>query len=127
MLKTIWKSGHSSRRSLLHGIKCHLDQGQMPHGEICIQWQFFNRLEITVFPTTSANLQISFHFANSRESATIPRNPVIAKLFRLAHISENLGYGLRKLKQWREVTTRLHHHSAVNGEDGAGDIGGERT
>ena len=35
-----------------------------------------------------------------------PRNPVIAKLFRLAHISENLGYGLRKLKRWMEVTGR---------------------
>ena len=35
-----------------------------------------------------------------------PRNPVIAKLFRLAHLSENLGYGLRKLKRWQEVTGR---------------------
>ena len=41
---------------------------------------------------------------NSFESQ--PRNPVIAKLFRLAHISENLGYGLRKLKRWQEVTGR---------------------
>lgn len=33
-----------------------------------------------------------------------PRNPVIARLFRLAHLSDNLGYGLRKLKSWQEVT-----------------------
>lgn len=35
-----------------------------------------------------------------------PRNPIISKLFRLAHISENLGYGLRKLKNWEKVTGR---------------------
>ncbi len=38
-----------------------------------------------------------------------PRNPVIAKLFRLAHLSENLGYGLRRLKRWQEVTGRPMH------------------
>ena len=35
---------------------------------------------------------------------SLPRNPVIAKMFRLAHLSENLGYGLSKLKTWESVT-----------------------
>ena len=44
-----------------------------------------------------------------------PRNPVIAKLFRLAHLSENLGYGLRKLKRWQEVTGRpMHIETTIN-------------
>ena len=44
-----------------------------------------------------------------------PRNPVIAKLFRLAHLSENLGYGLRKLKRWQEVTGRpMHIKTTIN-------------
>lgn len=38
-----------------------------------------------------------------------PRNPVIAKLFRLAHLSENLGYGLRKLRRWQDVTGNMVH------------------
>lgn len=50
---------------------------------------------------------------NSFESQ--PRNPIIAKLFRLAHISENLGYGLRKLKRWQEVTGRtMHIDTSIN-------------
>lgn len=44
-----------------------------------------------------------------------PRNPVIAKMFRLAHLSENLGYGLRKLKRWQEVTGRpMHIETTIN-------------
>ena len=35
---------------------------------------------------------------------SLPRNPVIAKMFRLAHLSENLCYGLSKLKTWESVT-----------------------
>lgn len=35
------------------------------------------------------------------------RNYVIAKLFRLALLSENLGYRLRKLKRWQEVNSHL--------------------
>lgn len=33
-----------------------------------------------------------------------PRNPILSKLFRLAYLSESLGYGLHKLKQWNAVT-----------------------
>ena len=50
---------------------------------------------------------------NSFESQ--PRNPVIAKLFRLAHISENLGYGLRKLKRWQDGTGRpMYIETTIN-------------
>ena len=50
---------------------------------------------------------------NSFESQ--PRNPVISKLFRLAHLSENLGYGLRKLKKWPEITGRpMNIETTVN-------------
>lgn len=50
---------------------------------------------------------------NSFESQ--PRNPIISKLFRLAHLSENLGYGLRKLKRWKEVTGRpMHIEATIN-------------
>lgn len=50
---------------------------------------------------------------NSFESQ--PRNPVISKLFRLAHLSENLGYGLRKLKRWQEITGRpMHIETTIN-------------
>lgn len=42
-------------------------------------------------------------------------NTVIAKLFRLAHLSENLGYGLRKLKHWQEITGRpVHIDTSIN-------------
>lgn len=36
-------------------------------------------------------------------------------MFRLAHLSENLGYGLRKLKRWQEVTGRpIHIETTIN-------------
>ena len=46
----------------------------------------------------------------------LPRPGLIAKkLFRLAHLSENLGYGLRKLKRWQEVTGRpIHIETTIN-------------
>lgn len=36
-------------------------------------------------------------------------------MFRLAHLSENLGYGLSKLKRWQEVTGRpIHIETTIN-------------
>lgn len=32
------------------------------------------------------------------------RNPTIAKLFRFANISENVGFGMGKLFSWKEIT-----------------------
>jgi predicted HTH transcriptional regulator len=38
------------------------------------------------------------------EDVTIPRNPVIAKLFRIAKLCENAGYGFDKMLTWKEET-----------------------
>lgn len=44
-----------------------------------------------------------------------PRNPVISKLFRLARLAENLGYGLKKLKSWQTVTgCPMHIETAID-------------
>lgn len=46
---------------------------------------------------------------------SLPRNPVIAKLFRLAKLSENLGYGIPKLKRWEQLTGRkMTIHAAID-------------
>jgi ATP-dependent DNA helicase RecG len=33
-----------------------------------------------------------------------PRNPTVAKLFRFAKLAENVGFGIDKLKSWKELT-----------------------
>jgi ATP-dependent DNA helicase RecG len=38
------------------------------------------------------------------EDVTIPRNPVIAKLFRIANLCENAGYGFDKMLAWKTET-----------------------
>ncbi|MDR0893879.1 MAG: hypothetical protein LBN06_01055 [Prevotellaceae bacterium] len=38
------------------------------------------------------------------EDVTIPRNPVIAKLFRVANLCENAGYGFDKMLAWKTET-----------------------
>lgn len=35
---------------------------------------------------------------------TNPRNPTLARLFRLANVAENLGFGLNKLQKWQDLT-----------------------
>lgn len=35
---------------------------------------------------------------------TNPRNPSIAKMFRVAHIAENAGFGMNKLRSWEQLT-----------------------
>ena len=33
-----------------------------------------------------------------------PRNPILAKLFRLVHLSETVGYGMDTIREWKTVT-----------------------
>ena len=33
-----------------------------------------------------------------------PRNPIIAKLFRLVHLSETVGYGMDLMREWKPIT-----------------------
>jgi len=35
---------------------------------------------------------------------TNPRNPSIAKMFRVTHIAENAGFGMNKLRSWTQLT-----------------------
>ena len=37
---------------------------------------------------------------------TNPRNPTVAKLFRLADMAENVGFGLNTLRSWQSITGR---------------------
>ncbi|MDR1883211.1 MAG: putative DNA binding domain-containing protein [Prevotella sp.] len=39
-----------------------------------------------------------------KEDVSIPRNPVLAKLFRVARLCENAGYGFDKMLVWKEET-----------------------
>ena len=48
-----------------------------------------------------------FHIPVERLSTTMmskPRNPTIAKLFRFAKLSENVGFGIDKLRSWKQLT-----------------------
>jgi ATP-dependent DNA helicase RecG len=48
-----------------------------------------------------------FHIPIERLSTSMmskPRNPSIAKLFRFAKLSENVGFGIDKLKSWKQLT-----------------------
>ena len=42
-----------------------------------------------------------------RTDVSIPRNPVIAKLFRCAKLCENAGFGFDKMQQWNEEDSKL--------------------
>jgi predicted HTH transcriptional regulator len=39
-----------------------------------------------------------------QEAISLPRNPIIIKLFRFAKLSENAGYGIDKMKRWTTLT-----------------------
>ena len=39
-----------------------------------------------------------------QEAISLPRNPIIIKLFRFAKLSENAGYGIDKMKTWTTLT-----------------------
>jgi ATP-dependent DNA helicase RecG len=41
-----------------------------------------------------------------REDVSVPRNPVLAKLFRVAKLCENAGYGFDKMLVWKKETYR---------------------
>lgn len=44
-----------------------------------------------------------------REDISLPRNPVIAKLFRCAKLCENAGFGLDKILLWKQDTNNKVH------------------
>jgi predicted HTH transcriptional regulator len=39
-----------------------------------------------------------------KEDVSVPRNPVLAKLFRTAKLCENAGYGFDKMLVWKKET-----------------------
>ena len=41
-----------------------------------------------------------------KEDVSIPRNPVLAKLFRIAKLCENAGYGFDKMLAWKKETRK---------------------
>jgi len=42
-----------------------------------------------------------------RKLNSLPRNPIIIKLFRAAKLAENAGYGIDKIKTWTSLTGQL--------------------
>ena len=42
-----------------------------------------------------------------QEAISLPRNPIIIKLFRAAKLAENAGYGIDKIKTWTSLTGQL--------------------
>ncbi|MDR0822657.1 MAG: putative DNA binding domain-containing protein, partial [Endomicrobium sp.] len=62
---------------------------------------FNNRIEFEnpgAFPRPLSELM--------KEDVSIPRNPVLAKLFRCAKLCENAGYGFDKMLAWKKETKR---------------------
>ena len=56
---------------------------------------------------TKEELLKPFHIPPERIYGTLfsqARNPTIAKLFRLAKLAENVGFGIDKLLSWKQVT-----------------------
>jgi small subunit ribosomal protein S6 len=47
---------------------------------------------------------VSSHFGRSVQDESIPRNPVLAKLFRIAKLCETAGYGFDKMLEWKYQT-----------------------
>lgn len=47
---------------------------------------------------------LAFHVPSSSVKPIYYNNPTIAKLFRFANISENVGFGMGKLFSWKEIT-----------------------
>ena len=41
-----------------------------------------------------------------KEDVSVPRNPVLAKLFRIAKLCENAGYGFDKMLTWKKETQK---------------------
>lgn len=41
-----------------------------------------------------------------KEDISVPRNPVLAKLFRIAKLCESAGYGFDKMLMWEKETHR---------------------
>ena len=39
-----------------------------------------------------------------QEAISLPRNPLIIKMFRFAKLAENAGYGIDKMKSWTAFT-----------------------
>lgn len=71
---------------------------------------FSNRIEFEnpgSFPRTIETLL--------KKDISIPRNPVIAKLFRCAKLSENAGYGFDKMLAWEKSTkSKVIFHNSID-------------
>jgi predicted HTH transcriptional regulator len=62
---------------------------------------FTNRIEFEnpgTFPRPIAELM--------KEDVSVPRNPVLAKLFRIAKLCESAGYGFDKMLLWKKETNQ---------------------
>ncbi|GHT75221.1 hypothetical protein AGMMS50262_09890 [Bacteroidia bacterium] len=85
-------------REGLINMLIHSDYGSPLKSRIRV---FVNRIEFEnpgVFPRPVAELM--------KENVSIPRNPVLAKLFRCADLCENVGYGFDKMLLWKKATNQ---------------------
>lgn len=64
-----------------------------------IEWDDFEVKEAaTELPKNIWELRTQMH--------SMPRNPILVKLFRFAKLSENAGYGIDKMLTWEKLTSR---------------------
>ena len=83
-------------REALVNMLMHTDHFSSIHS--CIR-VFSNRLEFM----NAGSFPISIeHLSTSMISK--PRNPTIAKLFRFVKLAENAGFGIDKMKSWKQLT-----------------------
>lgn len=83
-------------REALVNMLMHTDHFSSIHS--CIR-VFTNRLEFMnagSFPISIERLSTSM--------ISKPRNPTIAKLFRFVKLAENAGFGIDKMKSWKQLT-----------------------
>ncbi len=85
-------------RECLANACMHTDHFSPLHS--CIR-AYTNRIEFLNAGSFAVPLQTG---EQSYQMISRPRNPSIAKMFRLAGLSENVGFGMKKILRWKELT-----------------------
>jgi len=61
------------------------------------------------------DIEWEFKLKLLKKDVSLPRNPVIAKLFRNVKLAENVGYGFNKMLKWeKETYTRIHFENSID-------------
>ena len=83
-------------REALANFLMHSDQFNTVRSCIHV---FLNRIEFI----NGGSMPVKVNEING-QCYTNPRNPSVARLFRLADVAENVGFGLHKLLSWKSLT-----------------------